>query len=693
MQRQPPGWSHAAVIFLAAFLLFQVQPLIARIVLPLFGGSSAVWATCLFFFQAVLLLGYLYADVAARRVPPRRLAPAHGALLAATLLALPLSPAAAARHADPAHPVGGILALLALTVGAPYLVLASTSPLVQAWHAAAAGDRPYRLYAWSNTGSLLGLLSYPFLVEPYFPLRTQALAWSALYGLCALAIAALAFANRGAAAPAAHSTPVTTAPAAAPAPPPVRAADLALWTALAATSVTLLVAVTNHLTQNIVPFPFLWIVPLTLYLLSFIVCFAADGRFYQRWLWLALAAPALLGVPYLLTLGPLRVVWLVPAFAAILFVCCMVCHGELHRARPPAARLTLFYLMVALGGALGGLFAGVIAPMVFSGDYELHTGVAACALLVTALLARDAARGAGGAALRRALPAAAGAVTLGLLGWLGYEIREERRAFTIQQRNFYGVLRVQDQERGQAAVARRTLAHGAIIHGIQWLHPFRSGQPTAYFGVNSGVGRVLAGLGPAPAKVGVIGLGVGTLAAYGRPGDVYRFYEINPAVTELARTQFSFLGQSAAQVEVVPGDGRLSLAREPDQGYDVLVLDAFSGDAIPTHLLTREAFGVYFRHLKPGGLIAVNCSNLYLNVHEAVVQVALSLGRPAIVVGNPAEEENLVRAATWVVIADDPERFARPPFSGMFRPERLRAGRTPWSDDYSNLFQIMKIRG
>lgn len=684
MHRQPPGWAHAAVIFLAAFLLFQVQPLIARIVLPLFGGSSAVWATCLFFFQAVLLLGYLYADVAVRRIAPRTLAPAHGALLAATLLALPLSPAAAARHADPAHPVSGILLLLALTVGAPYFVLAATSPLLQAWHAAAApGGRPYRLYAWSNTGSLLGLLSYPFLVEPYFSLRTQTLAWSWLYGLCALAIAALAFANRGVAA------------AAVPKAPPARVpvADLALWTALAATSVTLLVAVTNHLTQNIVPFPFLWIVPLAIYLLSFIVCFAAEGRLYRRGVWLALAVPALLGVPYLLTLGPLRVVWLVPAFLAILLVCCMVCHGELHRSRPPASRLTLFYLMIAFGGALGGLFAGVLAPAIFSGDYELHAGVTACALLVTGLLARDAARVAGAGARRRVLPAAAAAVSLALVCWLGYEIRDERRAFTIQRRNFYGVLRVQDQETDQAAVARRTLGHGAIIHGIQWLHPFRSGQPTAYFGVDSGVGRILTGLGPAPARIGIIGLGVGTLAAYGRPGDDYRFYEINPAVTELARNQFSFLGTSAARVEVVPGDGRLSLAREPDQGYDVLVLDAFSGDAIPTHLLTREAFAVYFRHLKPGGLITINCSNLYLNVHEAVVQVALSLGRPAIVVGNPADEANLVKAAVWVVIAADPERFLRSPFNGAFRPERLRAGREPWSDDYSNLFQIMKIRG
>jgi hypothetical protein len=686
MRRPLPGWCHAAVIFLAAFLLFQVQPLIARVVLPLFGGSSAVWATCLFFFQAVLLLGYLYADLAVRRIPARLRLPVHGALLAATLLALPLSPAAAARHADVSHPVTGILLLLAATVGAPYFMLAATSPLVQAWHAGqAAHGKPYRLYAWSNTGSLLGLLSYPFLVEPYFSLRTQTLAWSALYALCAVLIGALAFAHRGAPVPAA--APETAAA------PPLRRADLLLWTGLAATSVTLLVAVTGHLTQNIVPFPFLWIAPLTLYLLSFIVCFAAEGRWYRRGAWLALAAPALLAVPYLLTLGPLRVVWLVPAFSAILFVCCMVCHGELHRSRPHASHLTLFYLMVALGGALGGLFAGVAAPLIFSGDYELHAGVVACALIVAALLAREARTRAAGATARRVLPAAAAAaVALGIAGWLGYEIWDEQRAFTIQRRNFYGVLRVQDQELDQAAVARRTLAHGAIIHGIQWLHPFRSGQPTAYFGVSSGAGRVLTGLGPAPARVGVIGLGVGTLAAYGRPGDLYRFYEINPAVSELAETQFSFLRQSAARVEIVPGDARLSMAREADQNYDVLVLDAFSGDAIPTHLLTREAFGVYFRHLKPGGLIAVNCSNLYLKVHEAVVQVALSLGRSAVVIGNPADEENLIRAANWVVIAESPARFWQAPFGGIFPLQRPQAGRTPWSDDYSNLFQILNIR-
>lgn len=681
----PTGWPHAAGIFVAAFLLFQVQPMIAKIVLPLFGGSSAVWATCIFFFQAALLAGYLYADTLVRRLAPRRLLPVHGAVLAATLLALPLSPATALRYADPDRPVTGILLLLAVTVGAPYFVLATTSPLVQAWAARSSGARPYHLYAWSNAGSLLGLLSYPFLVEPFFSLRVQTLAWSALYALCAALIAALAFASR------LGRAPGPAEPVAPPGGTPWL--DLFLWTALAATATTLLVAVTNHLTQNIVPFPFLWILPLTLYLLSFIVCFTAEGRYYLRRLWLACAVPALIAVPYLLTAGPLRVVWLVPAYGAILFVLCMVCHGELHRSRPPASQLTVFYLMISLGGALGGLFVGVIAPGVFSGDYELHAGVASCAALLAVLLLREAGGGEAGAFSRRGMAAGAVVLFLGLAGWLGYAIRDDQRSYTIQRRNFYGVLRVREQEADQAAVARRTLAHGSVIHGVQWLHPFRSGQPTTYFGPGSGAGLALRGLGPAPARVGVVGLGVGTLAAYGRPGDLYRFYEINPIVTELALSQFSFLGRSPAQVEVVHGDGRLSLAREPDQGYDVLVLDAFSGDAIPVHLLTREAFAGYFRHLKPGGLIAVNCSNIYLDIPSAVVQVAESLGRTAIVVANPADEANMINHAVWVLVAEDAARFALPPFSRLFPPARGKPGVTPWSDDYSNLFRIVKVRG
>jgi hypothetical protein len=682
----PPGWLYAAVIFVAAFLLFQVQPMIAKIVLPLFGGSSAVWSTCIFFFQAALLAGYLYADAAVRRLPARRLFPVHGAVLAATLLALPLTPAAALRHATPDRPVAGLLTLLAVLVGAPYFILATTSPLVQAWAARAEGARPYRLYAWSNAGSLLGLLSYPFLVEPYFTLRVQTLAWSALYAICAALIALLAFAHRGGGAPA----PADAAAPAAGTP----WADLLLWAALAATATTLLVAVTTHLTQNIAPVPFLWVLPLSLYLLSFIVCFAADGRYYRRWFWLACAVPALLAVPYLLTGsgGPVRMVWLIPAFCAILFVLCMACHGELHRTRPPASRLTAFYLMIALGGAIGGLFVGVIAPAVFSGDYELHAGVASCAALIAALLLREAKPGAGSARARRGLAAAAVALFLGLAVWLGSAIRDDLRSYAIQRRNFYGVLRVRDQETDQLAVARRTLAHGSVIHGVQWLHPFRSAQPTTYYGTNSGAGLALRGLGPAPARVGVVGLGVGTLATYGRPGDRYRFYEINPAVTELAMSQFTFLGRSQARVEVVHGDGRLALAREPDQGFDVLVLDAFSGDAIPVHLLTREAFAGYFRHVKPDGLIAVNCSNIYADIASAVVRVAESHGRAAIVVTNPADDANLVNHAVWVLVAAEASRFARAPFSGLFPPARGKAGMAPWSDDYSNLFQILKIR-
>ncbi len=672
---------YALVIFLSAFLLFQVQPVVAKFLLPYFGGSSAVWATCMLFFQAVLLLGYLYADLTARRIAPRRQLLTHGAVSAATLFFLPLSFQAAAGYARPDSPVSGILLLLTITVGAPYFLLSTTSPLVQSWYAGGERDaRPYHLYAWSNAGSMLGLLSYPFLVEPFLTLRHQALLWSCLYGLCVLLVAFLAFFHRGVEGTSGY-------PAADRHAERTPAGERLLWVALAATPVVLLLAVTNHLTQNIPPFPFLWILPLSLYLASFIICFAAEGRFYRRRLWLAAAAIALPTISYLVSPGVTRVIWLVPALLAALFACCMACHGELYRRRPAASRLTLFYLMLALGGVLGGLFVGALAPYLFPGFYEMQIGIATCAAMLGVLYWREAPAG------RRRLEAIGIVPVIALLAYLGYTVWDDRQSYLVQRRNFYGVVRVSEEEPDQPAVARRLMAHGNIVHGIQWLHPARSGQPTTYFGVKSGVGLALLSLPPGPKRVGVVGLGVGTLAAYGRPGDFYRFYEINPIVTELAKRNFNFLSKTQARVEIVPGDGRLSLDHEPDQIYDLLVLDAFSGGVPPVHLLTREAFATYLRHIRPGGIIAVNCSNWYLDLPEAVLPVVQSAGLSAIVVSNPPDEPNQISHATWLLATRDPTWFIRPPFDCMFPLAPARLGQTPWSDDYSNLFRIVKLGG
>ena len=671
---------YAVTIFVSAFLLFQVQPILARVILPWFGGSSAVWTTCLLFFQSVLLLGYLYSYWIYRWLHPRLQTLIHILLLAASLAVLPVLPAAYWKPTGAEDPTFRILLLLGATVGLPYFLLSTTGPLLQAWYARRYhGSMPYRLYALSNAGSMLALVSYPVLFEPWLGTRHQALNWSWAYAVFVVVCATASFSVRNAKAPTNETTDGEQ---------PSKLTYL-FWIALPACASTLLLATTNHISENIAAIPFLWILPLSLYLLSFILSFE-HTRWYPRRVFLGLFAVAVGSAAYALGAdvqnGPVKLT--VPGFAMLLFICCMVCHGEVARLKPHPRWLTSFYVMIALGGALGGVFVALIAPRVFDGFYEYPVGLAACTVIAFLVWRADRSSLLGGRWLRPA-PLIGAAVTLGVVGYLGYIMQRPDGDVLLRVRNFYGGLKISDTVSEDDSQPVRRLTHGTITHGEQFTNPKFQDRPTTYYGPNTGIGRAIRqDQSNGALRVGLIGLGAGTLAAYGRAGDYYRFYEINPLVLRLATIQFTFLKNCKARHDVIMGDARLSLEREPSQNFDILAVDAFSGDSIPIHLLTREAFALYFRHLKSDGVLAVHVSNKHLNLEPVVKLSAAAVDRDARAI-DTEDEANEVFGADWVLVTSAPGFFDQPLMRAAVPippAPRVRL----WTDDYSNLFTILK---
>jgi hypothetical protein len=766
--------AYALTIFLSAFLLFQIQPLIGKAILPWFGGAPAVWTTCMLFFQLLLLCGYAYAHGLATFLKPRAQRRVHVALLVLALLGLtlatffwksPVLPGPGWKPADPESPVLRILALLLVCVGLPYFLLATTGPLLQSWFARERpGASPYRLYALSNAGSLLALLTYPFAVEPKLTLHTQALAWAGGFVLFAAGCAFLAFrfsasAERGIAAMAGTEPVGVAAEEEAP-----RLRRRLLWLALAACASVMLLATTNQLCQEVASIPFLWVLPLCLYLLSFILCFESD-RIYRR----GIFGPALVlgigAVVYVLNEGfSVSLTLQVAAYAFALFACCMVCHGELVRLKPGPRHLTGFYLMVSAGGALGGVLVGVVAPRVFHGFWEYHVGLVLVGLLAVVMLLRDAgswlragrpwpalavmlaftvlalkvresgwfdgavayARGAFSSPKRAALSAgslllaavllaatrtvwwrrgrpvfaaACLSIALGLLGAaLAADIEGFRSEAVSVTRNFYGVLTVEEENKEFPDLHLLRLRHGHIVHGFQYQSPEKRHLATSYYSDKSGIGLAIH-LHPhreLSLRIGVVGLGVGTIATFARFGDTVRFYDINPDVVRLSlgpHRVFTYLTDCAGKVEVVQGDARLSLERELAQGtpqrFDVLAIDAFSSDSIPVHLLTREAVSVYLAHLaRPDGILAVHISNRYLDLEPVVKGLADALHLDASLID--VDDGGSFWSSTWILLSPEGDVLQR---SGIDEnAEELDAEKHArlWTDDYSNLFQVLK---
>ena len=672
---------YALTILVSAFLLFQVEPVIAKIILPWFGGSAAVWTTCLLFFQVVLLAGYLYAHWLFRHGSRRSQALIHMGLLGASLLTLPVMPGAGWKPTGAEDPTLRILLLLTATVGLPFFLLSTTGPLVQGWYARRFEGVPYRMYALSNAGSMLALLTYPVLFEPVFTTRQQALGWSVGYAAFVVLCGATALVSR--------TARETGALEATDGPPP-DGRRYFFWIALPACASVLLLAVTTHLSQNVAAIPFLWVLPLSLYLLSFILAFER-AAWYMRNPYLQLLVVALGGMAYSLSddMENTSVKILIPLFSAGLFIICMVCHGELARLKPHPRYLTSYYVAISVGGALGGVLVGLVAPHLFHGFYELQAGMAGCALLVLLVLRQDPTSGFR-KSWKNPISLVSGLLVAALVGYMAFEIRRNDSEYRLMVRNFYGGLRITDTGKPSEPDAVRKLLHGTINHGEQLLNPARRRWATTYYGPKTGVGMAIRERQPAGSmRVGVIGLGTGTLAAYGRPGDYYRFYEINPLVLELARKEFSFLKDSFARVEVALGDARLSLEREAPQGFDVLAVDAFSGDSIPVHLLTKEAFALYLRHLQPGGVLAVHVSNKYLDLEPVVKMEADTFGRRSVVLDTEDDEETDTFGSTWVLVSARPSVFDFPEIKAG-APGEARKNLRLWTDDYSNLFRILK---
>jgi hypothetical protein len=670
---------YAATIFLSAFLLFLVQPVIAKQILPWFGGAASVWATCLVFFQTMLLFGYAYADWTTRSLKPRSQAILHVVLLACSLALLPIIPDADWKPGlnDTTNPAIAILMLLLATIGLQYFLLSTTSPLMQAWfwrrfrHAV-----PYRLFALSNAASLLALLSYPLLIEPVFTLVRQSVSWSVAYGVFAVLCAAAALVTLR------YSSDASAAPA--PDSPSAEddcapgVSQRLLWIGLSAIGSCLLLAITNHLTQNVASIPFLWVVPLSLYLITFILCFD-HPRWYVRPLFLPVVAVLLpLMAWYIDSLDLWKAA---PLYAVGLFVCCMVCHGELYRSRPGPRYLTTFYLMIAVGGALGALLVGLAAPVLLKGYYELGITLAACAALL-AWRTRRAPRWISGAAA---------VVVIATVAFTIKNVHEYRTDARVMVRNFYGVVRTRDFAE---PVAFRAMYHGPINHGGQLREPGYRRHATTYFSRTSGYGRVFESLPAAPRKVGIIGLGAGALAVYARKGDTFRFYEIDPQVAAVAMAEFSFLEDCPAQTDIILGDGRLSLEREPPQAYDVLAIDAFSGDSIPMHLLTREAMETYLKHLKPDGVIVFQATNRFVDIAPVVERVAAQFGLASVLVSDQPADGNDHRywdsSTDQIIVTRNDKLLAAPAIHAAAEPLAPRPDFRVWTDDFYNMLHVLK---
>ena len=712
-------------IFLSAFLLFQIQPMIGKVILPWFGGTPAVWSTVMLFFQVLLTGGYAYAYWLMKRKKQTFI---HVTLIGSSIGILillsyiwksPITPDASWKPQDVSAPVLNIFKLLIVSVGLPYFLLASNSPLMQAWFSRVYPERSYaRLYSLSNVGSLLGLLVYPVLVEPLLTLRSQGWMWSigfVIFGILAMGIAI----QNGRAAPlspptldssrsgasfdfvrrngrssrrSGRKTPGESAEEARSTPSPSLAL-FSLWIALSGTASLFLLSVTNQISQEVAVIPFLWILPLALYLLSFILTFSGE-RGYNRKLYSVLFVVAtVLTLFVLLNSTRLHIYWQILAYCFLLFTACMLCHGELYLLRPEADHLTGFYLMVSIGGALGGLFVSLIAPLIFNGYWEFFVGLAMTIALLLSLRAKRSNSKNGIVARARFIFFVFILVT-GMLVLVGTYFSGS----LYSKRNFYGVIRVNEELVGDPPQPAYLMAHGITVHGLQFIDANRD-LPTTYYVKGGGAGLTILNH-PRYGKnmrVGMLGVGAGTLAVYGQAGDVYRLYEINPVVIDLAEGRggyFSFVTDSKANVTMILGDARISLERElaesGSQNFDVLALDTFSSDSIPVHLVTKEAFALYLEHLAPDGIIAAHITNLHLDLQPVFWGLAKEYGLSMVRVNYEGDDTGGY-ASHWILLTRDPALLNIPAIQeNAVDLSGYSTNLKPWTDDYSNLFQILK---
>jgi SAM-dependent methyltransferase len=689
---------YALAVLLSSFLLFLVQPIIAKQIVPWFGGSASVWSACLTFFQLVLLAGYAYSDLV-QRLQPKAQTSLHATLLVVSLISLPILAADSWKPMGDEAPLLRILGLLAVTIGLPYFMLSTTGPLIQSWWAREQHDpqmaqRAYRLFALSNAGSLLGLVSYPFIIEPYVSTQHQAWVWSTAYAVFTVLVILVGLR--------AMRRPMASAPSGGvqtgteESTHRISLQDHFFWFCMAGLATLLLLAISSHITQNVASIPFLWILPLSLYLLTFVLAFEGRGGrgWYRRETFMlpALAVSAIMAWGLVADDGIMRIQEAIPLYLGGLFLVCFFCHGELAQAKPPARKLTRFYFMVALGGACGGLTVSLLAPHLAPFYWELPAGLLAVALMALWVVLRQA---------ETLLPTrvlfVVGAVA-SITATVYYTHDHIDSLFhnnEVASRNFYGTLRVNEARYEGQDHATRRLVHGVILHGLQSSDPALRRMATTYYGPESGAGLAInwyAQNRPNGSRVGVVGLGVGTLAVYGRAQDHYRFYEINDAVIDLAQDQFTYLSDSPAEKSFSLGDARLQLEREPPQAFDVLVVDAFSSDAIPVHLITQEAMAVYLRHLKPDGAIVFHVTNRYLRLPPVVQQLAHGAGLMAMLLSHQPDDTSgrLLASTDYVLVTRNKALMADPEIQDAEYIIEPITGLRLWTDDFNNLLQVLK---
>lgn len=734
------AWCSAITMLISALALFLVQPIISKLILPWYGGSPAVWTTCMLFFQTLLLAGYAYAHLLVRNVSVGWQMRIHGFITLLAALTLPISPSEAWQPLPEANPVWGILNLLTFNVGLPYFALSATAPLVQSWYGGVyAGQSPYRLYALSNFGSLTSLWLFPFGMEPMLDSTQQDLIWSSLFGGYLLLIFVLAVVFERL--PSDDAQKIIY-PEKAAEKGPLNWFDVAAWVLLPALASSLLVAVTSHICQDVAVVPFLWILPLSLYLVTFIIAFESP-RWYIRILWGLATITALLGVCVVMVDSEVEanlnkhvpwfgksVVWLASGwdarvgdtwktgmttfdltsftgkaevetvvFLAAMFGVAMICHGETVRRKPATGRLTLFYLTMSAGGALGSAVVAILCPLIFVQYYELAIGLVcgfllACAVILASLctlfakpLTRNIFLGVSGVAL-------AGLFAL-VLRAQGTKFKPDPEII-VRMRNFYGVASVRSVEAKSGGELGRILYNGQINHGLQFSKGTRRYNTNSYYADGSGVELAFRALQRQPnIKIGVIGLGTGTLAAKGRKGDTVRFYEIDEKIIHIANNYFTYLKDSPAKVDVVLGDARLSLdhelKRDEKQKFDILVIDAFSGDAIPVHLLTKEAFELYAQHMNEGGVIAVHTSNRHLDLQPIVARLAEEIHKQSVFIElNIYDQEWHEADSDWILVTNNPHVLEDPVIVSNGRSLANKLKDAPlWTDKYSNLLKVL----
>ena len=681
-------------IFIGAFLLFQVQPMIAKMILPWFGGTEAVWATCMLFFQTGLLIGYSYAHMLSRASMKIQVI-VHLILLLISLGSMPFMPKEWMAPGIDENPVTAILRILMLSVGLPYMLISATGPLVQSWFAKANPKKsPYRLYAFSNMGSLVGLLSFPFIIEPTLHLSSQSWFWTfgyllyiVLMGIIGWSMAKVKITTKDEAKTLKKEEPGLL--------------TMFFWIALSCLGVIAMLSFTNKLTQDIIVMPFLWSLLLAIYLITFIIAFNS-ARWYKR----ALILPLLLMfIGFILKRQVNNVVYdkelsvsmTIMIYSLCLFLLCMALHGELSRLKPHSGKLTKYYLFLSIGGVLGGIFVGLLVPMIFDGYWEIYCALFGGIILLAAVLLNEKSSD------KKISPVLVTGIALITLGGISYSLYREYRGFykyiIVSERNFYGALKISELYKGTNNW-QRTLVHGDVIHGMEFMQPENSRVPLAYYGPNSGVGLVLTryptrnkpdfqGM-----KVGAIGLGTGTIATYATPKDVYRFYELNPLVEKLARKYFKYLEESPGKVEVVIGDGRIALEKDylekGPQDFDVIVVDAFAGDIIPAHLITLEAGQLYMNNLKKDGMLAFHISNNYVDLMPVIAGMAEKLNLYFYYFFQAPDPSGPIEAA-WVILTNNKEWANNPKvkeYEEAYDPQTL--DREYWTDDYSAVWRLVR---